>query len=231
MTPLRRAVIAVAAPTAVAVMRLLWSTYRVTVRGLERGGRVNDTGEPVILVTWHDSVFALGWLFHRLSRRGIRLTYVVSPSVDGELAVRAASLLGQHTVRGSATRSGVKVLSALHKVITGRGGSPVFLSDGPQGPPHRCKLGAVILSRFSGAAMVPVACVSRHALRLPSWDRHIVPLPFTRVTIAVGEPRHVPREAGDEQMEAERAALEEALVRLGEDAARLAGGRTGAAAP
>jgi hypothetical protein len=154
---------------------------------------------------------------------GARVTYLVSPSRDGDLVVRVLDAIGATIVRGSATRSGVKALHGLYRSIRRDGGSPLMLSDGPQGPPHHCKPGSILLGRLSGARILPIGSWPRHAIRLRTWDRLFVPFPGTRVAVVLGEPYTVPHEMDDGTIENERVALEQRLVQLTDDARRQVG--------
>ena len=221
MTPLRRAVHAVVAPLIVLFMRLLWATYRFRVVADDQARRHAGEGTPLILTLWHEGIFVATWYFRLLARIGARVTYLVSPSMDGELAVRVLSMMGTRSVRGSATRSGVKAMRELYRALVRHRGWPVVLPDGPQGPRHHCKPGSLLLAGMSGASVLPMACAARRAWRLPTWDRLLLPLPFSRVVVLVGEPYTVPKGLDEAALEAERQRLQDVLERLGAEAERL----------
>ena len=171
MTPLRSAAYAVIAPLAVALLRLLWATYRFEVEEDERSAALVATGRPVILALWHDSLFACSWFMALLARRGVAVSYLVSPSADGELAVRLLRVMGWRAERGSATRSGVKALHGMFRAIRRDGSSPVIVPDGPRGPRRAAKLGAVLLGRLSGTPVIPLAAAASRVWALRTWDR------------------------------------------------------------
>ena len=143
---------------------------------------------------WHRALLPCLGYVRALSARGITPCLLISPSVDGELATRIAERMGARVVRGSATRTGVRAIRDLHKALVKERASPVLPADGPQGPPREFKAGAVMLSQLAGAPILPLACAVRGAVALPTWDRLLLPLPFARVTIAVGEPHVVDRD-------------------------------------
>lgn len=223
MTPLRRFVYTVTAPVLVGLIRSMWWTYRFEVRGDAGLRELAERGRPAVLAFWHGDLFMMPWYLSRLTGLGLGVTYLVSPSMDGEYAVRLLGVIGGRAVRGSATRSGTKAIRGLYRVIVKDRGSPVVAADGPKGPPHVCKKGAVVLGQLTDAAIVPLAAAPRLALRLRTWDRMPVPLPFTRVAIEVGEPIEVAADVSEEQVEAERRRLEDAINRLGARAARRVG--------
>lgn len=214
MTWWRRLVHTVGAPLAVGFIRLLWATYRFRVEGDGPLREEIAAGRPVILTFWHDSIFAMSWYLRVLAREGARVTYLVSPSIDGEFGVRMLGVLGARSVRGSATRSGVKALRGLYRAITRDGGSPVVLPDGPTGPRHDCKAGSVLLAQMSGRPIVPMALAPRRAWQLPTWDRMMLPWPGTKVRVLVGQPYTVPRELDEAELEGARLDLQQRLDTL-----------------
>jgi len=228
MTPLRRLIHAVTAPFVVALVRLMWRTYRFEVRGDGELRELAADGRPMVLAFWHEDLFMMPWYLSRLTDLGVGVTYLVSPSMDGEYAVRLLTVIGGRTVRGSATRSGTKAIRGLYRVIVTHRGSPVVTADGPKGPRHRCKKGAVVLGQLTGAKIVPLAARPWRAFRLRTWDRLPVPLPFTRVAIEVGRPMAVAKTAGEEEVELARRRLETEINELARRAtARSAGSHRG----
>jgi lysophospholipid acyltransferase (LPLAT)-like uncharacterized protein len=212
------------APLIVALVKLMWSSYRFRISGEEPVRRLIERGEPLILTAWHESVFVMAWYSLRLVTMGARVTYLVSPSRDGDLVVRMLEVIGGHVVRGSATRSGVRALHGLYRAITNEGGSPLLLCDGPQGPRYYCKAGPVLLGQLSDARIVPIGSWPRRAIHLRTWDRAFVPLPLTRVGIVLGEPIAVGSGLSSEEQERERLALEQRLVELAAQARDVASG-------
>jgi lysophospholipid acyltransferase (LPLAT)-like uncharacterized protein len=216
MTLVRRLVYTIVAPVILVLIRTLWSTYRFKLVGDDKANRLIERGSPLILTFWHDSVFIIGWYLRHLTRSGVRVTYLVSPSMDGELGVRLLNLMRSHAVRGSATRSGVKAMRDLYRAIVRHNASPVILPDGPQGPRHHCKPGSLLLAQLSGAPVLPMAATGGRTWRLPTWDRLQMPLPFSRVTVAVGEPFTLAPGLDAESLEEERKKLELLLGELGQ---------------
>lgn len=218
MSLARRTIYAIVAPVAVAMIRLLWATYRVEVRGDDQARRRIEAGEPLILTLWHEGIFLAARYFRHLGALGARVTYLVSPSVDGELGTRVLRIMGSHVVRGSATRSGVKSMRHMYRAMVRDNASPVILPDGPQGPRHFCKPGSLLLAQMSGKPVLAMAVAAGWSWRLPTWDRLLLPLPFSRVRILVGEPYSVTSGLTEEQLEAERVRLEHLLGDLGRQA-------------
>ncbi|MCD4748382.1 MAG: lysophospholipid acyltransferase family protein [Thermoanaerobaculales bacterium] len=222
LTRRRRALHRLAVPLTLGFMRTLWATYRFRIEGEKELLALIEEGEPFILVLWHGEVFAGSWYLDRLTKLGLQLTYIVSPSKDGEYAMRLVEKVGAQAVRGSATRSGVRALRGLYRKITRDGGSPIILPDGPRGPRHHCKEAPLLLSQLSKAPVVPFAVKAPFAGHLLNWDRMVIPLPFARVAIEVGQPFTVAKDLDPEAFEAKRMTLEKTLNELGRRAyARL----------
>jgi lysophospholipid acyltransferase (LPLAT)-like uncharacterized protein len=225
MSRTRRALYATAAPISLGLVRALWSTYRLQVVGGEAVDRLVAAGRPMILTLWHGSVFVASRYLRHLARAGVRVTYLVSPSVDGELGTMVLERLGCDVVRGSATRSGVKAIRGLYKAMRAYGASPVVLPDGPLGPRHHCKPGSLLLGRMSKAPVVPMAVAARPAWHAPTWDRALVPLPFATVRLVIGEPYELPPDLDEAGLSDERVRLEALLGELEARAEEMARSR------
>jgi lysophospholipid acyltransferase (LPLAT)-like uncharacterized protein len=211
----RALVYSLAAPLIYFVSRALWWTCRVRVEGSEQLDAALRDHPACIPTVWHEQlVGATGFLVDSFRERERALAFLVSPSVDGDLVERVVLRARGLVVRGSASRSGVKALRDLYRLMRKQGASPLFAPDGPTGPARSCKSGAVLLSQLSGMPILPIAVAARGALRLPTWDSLRVPLPFTRVVVHIGAPRVVPAAAAEERLEVERSGLEEELERL-----------------
>jgi hypothetical protein len=131
----------------------------------------------------------------------------VSRSRDGEWTARLFARLGAETVRGSSSRGGATALRGL--VRAARDGKDLAITpDGPKGPAERVQPGAVWLARLSGRPLLPVAFAARPCVRVGSWDRMIVPLPFSRGAFEYGELLWVPRRASGDELERCRRELE-----------------------
>lgn len=170
---------------------------------------------PVLLSFWHNRTFASAYfLFQELHRQGLEITLLASHSRDGEMVSRLFRRWGMHTVRGSASRGGREALRALYRTITQRGSSPIMIPDGPRGPLYKFKVGVVVLAQMSQAPILPMGFAAEKFVRIKSWDRMLVPRPFSRIAIVVGEPQAVARGLSPEELEAERQRLEGLLDEL-----------------
>ncbi|MGH8699517.1 MAG: lysophospholipid acyltransferase family protein, partial [Burkholderiales bacterium] len=187
----------------------LVGSCRVTLRSAHLLEQAKG-GEPFIGVVWHEHLIFLASVF-----RGTGFTILVSRSRDGELGARIAHRLGLRTVRGSSSRGGEEALGEIVEVARG-GASVGFIADGPRGPRREMKLGAVIAAKLSGRPIVPIVCSMRRAVRLNSWDRMQIPLPFTRIVGNAGDPIHVPADASRAECERIRQQVQEEMLNVEE---------------
>jgi len=209
-----------AAPALYLLVRALWASCRIRIvhAGDGRGALVPD--RLILPCFWHQQLLLCTVHLQDLVRHGFRLGWLISPSRDGELAAQVARHWPIQVIRGSATRTGLKAIRGLHRVMAGDRVSPVMLPDGPHGPPRRFKPGAIMLAQLTSAALVPMAAAVDRAWHLGSWDRMIVPRPFSRIVIVRGAPRDIPRDLPSHRLEEERRAMEEALDALESTARR-----------
>jgi hypothetical protein len=199
---------AVASALVAAVLRLLGLTWRLRFEG--ESPLVGE--RPVIGALWHRGLLAAAWAF-----RSPRVAVPVSLSRDGDLTAAVLARLGfAPSPRGSSSRGAPGLLRAM--IRAGRQGLSIgVLSDGPRGPARRAKPGILAVARATGLPIHPVAVSARPCLRLGSWDRALLPLPFAEVVVAYGEPLLVPKSTGAEELETLRRRLESELDRLTDD--------------
>jgi len=120
--------------------------------GQERIADLLAREEPVILCAWHNRIFFLGgFLESQLTRKGFKLTQMVSLSRDGDIGYRLGKWAKLNVVRGSSNRGGSKALRGLFRVIHKEKSSIIILPDGSQGPVYEAKAGAIVLAQLSGA--------------------------------------------------------------------------------
>lgn len=179
----------VAPPLVSGVLRVLAKTLRVRLVGHEELFVRLQRQEQAILAFWHNRL-----LMMPLVAPPQPICVMVSAHRDGEIAVRALRRWNIQAVRGSARRGGAHGLLQLVRAYR-RGLNLAVVPDGPTGPCYVAKVGVIHLARLTGAPIYPVSYAASRAARLRSWDRLLVPLPFARVAVVVGEPLYV---AGDE---------------------------------
>jgi lysophospholipid acyltransferase (LPLAT)-like uncharacterized protein len=154
------------------IVRAWLALLRVRVHGVVPEG-------PVVWVFWHGAQMAL------LARKRRPTAVLVSLSKDGELQAGVMRRHGMIVVRGSSSRRAAGGLRGLLRELA-KGRDVAFAVDGPRGPLHRAKPGAIACARSAGAKLVPLGVHASSAIVLRAWDRFVIPLPFSRVDIAIG---------------------------------------------
>jgi hypothetical protein len=194
------------------LVRFFWATCRVQrTLGLERARAAVRESRSVIPVYWHQHMLFGVRALLDLKDEGLKLGFLISPSVDGTAPAMLVGKIGGHVIRGSSTHTGARALRDYYETIVRQEISPALTPDGPKGPLHEFKPGAVMLAQLTGKPILPVSVAASRTFRFPTWDRFELPLPFSRVVIAYGEPVKMPRGVDAES-----------LARLqGEMAARL----------
>jgi hypothetical protein len=187
------------------LIRLLGATVRFRVEGAEHWEAARADGHQPIYTFWHDRIL-LGTYFFR--RR--RIVVMTSRSFDGEYIARFIQRFGYGAVRGSSSRGAVGALAEMVRLA--RLGCPTgFSIDGPRGPRHEAKMGAVLLAKKTGCPVLPFSLNPARYYSVPSWDRMQIPYPFTRCAVRFAPPVSVHRDADDAALEAKRDELQRAL--------------------
>ncbi len=147
---------------------------------------------------------------------------MVSASRDGEYIARVAHLMGFATVRGSRTKRGLRAIIQLVDLLK-KGQNAGIVADGSQGPARKVQAGVILLAGRSGAPILPFAWSSSRYLTFSSWDRTVLPLPFSRIDVCYGEPLFVPKKLASNDLQKYRMILEERMNSLYEYAWSLHG--------
>ncbi|MGB7266936.1 MAG: lysophospholipid acyltransferase family protein [Terracidiphilus sp.] len=160
-----------------------------------------------IFCFWHQCVLPCTFYFRRTGA-----TIIVSRSFDGELITRTLELFGYKTVRGSSSRGAREGLQGLKEVIES-GKTAIFTADGPRGPIYQTKMGPIKLAQMTGARIGAFHLQPEHAWTMRSWDRFLVPRPFTHIVVSWARWTTVPADLAPEHFELECAELNAAIER------------------
>ncbi|NOY87619.1 MAG: lysophospholipid acyltransferase family protein [Deltaproteobacteria bacterium] len=192
-----------------ALIRVLGGTVRVRELGKERLDDLEDRDGVAVLAFFHGRQFLLVSTF-----LGRRVSIMSSLSRDGELQARALSGLGYRIVRGSASRGGARGLIAMKRLME-QGYHGSFAVDGPKGPIHQVKPGAVYLAKKTGAPVLPLAASANPAFAFQkAWDRYLLPMPFSKGVVIYGEPMRLDGDLGEEAVDRDCKALQSVLEDL-----------------
>ena len=193
-----------------ALVGSLFTTVRVERSGQEHLAEFRKERRPVIFVFWHGRLLPL---VHAHRHEGACV--LVSEHGDGEYIARIIERYGFETVRGSGTRGRVQGLRGLIRAAQS-GQNLAVTPDGPRGPNRIVKPGALVVARLTGLPLIPVGVGGSSTWMANSWDRFMVPKPFSTVSIAYGHPSFIPREADQEEIDTASGALQAALTDLSE---------------
>jgi lysophospholipid acyltransferase (LPLAT)-like uncharacterized protein len=161
------------------LIRFLRLTWRVTIAG----SYPPPLYKPVVFCFWHGEQAGLFAYPHKR-----RVVILSSLSKDGALQSCILKRLNFVVVRGSSSRSGASGLKGVVKAINDNHDC-AFAVDGPKGPFHKAKPGAVKAAELTGALIIPMrVAAAKSWVFKKSWDRYTLPRPFTRVTVTVGAP-------------------------------------------
>jgi hypothetical protein len=192
---------------------LVWATGRWEIRNSAAPEQYWSQGKPFIIAFWHGRMLILPSMWPTSSK----MHMLISMHRDGEMIARAIGYFGHGTVRGSAAKpgtakdkGGAAALRGMLKALKANeyvGITP----DGPRGPRMRATDGIVTVARVSGVPIIPCSFSARSRFVLGTWDRFVIPLPFTRGVIVWGEPISVPRDADVTELDRARLAVEAGL--------------------
>ena len=205
------------------LMRFLHASSRKRYDGLEVLQAQFSSGQPCIIVAWHNRniLGPFGYLAHR--PRGRIFSPLASASRDGSLAAAAMDNLGVQCIRGSSSRGGAQALREMLRAVK-KGHDLGITPDGPRGPKYKVQPGVIAAARLTGIPIIPMTYQAARKKELGSWDAMIVPHPFTRLQYVYGAPFTVPREASETELEALRLQLENELLRINARAQALLDG-------
>lgn len=186
------------------------NSYSMTFRNVNHP---DDFNNHYVFVVLHSQQCGLYSIKNREN-----LYSMVSRSTDGDLIAASGGRVGMKSVRGSSKRGGATAaLELISKVKTGC--SAALAVDGPRGPVGVVKMGCVQVAKNSGVPIIPMAWKTRSKfiIKLPTWDKLLIPLIFVKSVALYGEPIEVPFDSSDHQMEEIRQKVEKELKRLNDE--------------
>jgi hypothetical protein len=192
-----------------ALLSLVGRTWRFEVIAEEGVAPVveGEKAGPEIYCFWHQCVLPCAFYF-----RNSGAVILISQSFDGELITRILRLFGFDAVRGSSSRGGREGLLGLARTIES-GRTAIFTADGPRGPIYETKMGPIKLAEMTGAPIGAFHLEPEKAWTIASWDRFLVPKPFTRICVSWAQRTSVPRDLSAAELEPKRQTLNAGLER------------------
>jgi lysophospholipid acyltransferase (LPLAT)-like uncharacterized protein len=163
---------------------------------------------PLVALTWHNRLLFFPIVFKRDLRENTAA--MISASRDGEYLSDLIGFFGVAAIRGSSSKKGMRAIQDSIRTIES-GKSVCITPDGPRGPCYKMSNGPVIIASKTGAPVVALSINYSNFWELPSWDKFRIPKPFSKVTVALGDPIQIPPNLSDEEIEKWRLLLEEKL--------------------
>lgn len=198
------------------VMKLWGLTLRYEINGKPGVTAPEIAPAPVIFALWHNRIFTMPPIWRSTGGKGRKSVVLTSASKDGTTLATAMSMFGLGAIRGSSSRRAVSALIGMKKAL--REGLDVCVTpDGPKGPRYGVQPGVIKIAQATGAEIIPIHIRYSSAWRLKTWDRFVIPKPFSRVSVVFGQPHRIPQELGDEAFETARIALEKCLADASDD--------------
>jgi lysophospholipid acyltransferase (LPLAT)-like uncharacterized protein len=206
LRPRDRLLLLVVPPLLTLLIKALTASCRVVrIHGLEQEREALAASATALYATWHQRMM---YLTRFMKPR--RLWILVSQSRDGTYGAETAKWLGFKTIRGSSSRGGARALLQVSRQVK-EGQAVGILADGPRGPAREAKPGPVLVAAKAGVPLLPVMYGVDRCWTLNSWDRYLIPKPFARIAIHIGEPIYVPRSTRREDLERYRERFEDEM--------------------
>jgi lysophospholipid acyltransferase (LPLAT)-like uncharacterized protein len=196
----------------------LWSLtvrYKIEDRcGITRPGTHHT---PVIFALWHNRIFTIPPIWWKTGGNQRKSVVLTSASHDGAMLSHAMAVFGLGAVRGSSSRRAVAALIGMKRALQ-EGLDVCITPDGPRGPRYEFHPGVIKLAQSSGAPIIPIHATYSSAWRLKTWDRFVIPKPFSRVHVIFGEAHAVPPKLDDHGFDAFGKTIQTLLLKGADDA-------------
>lgn len=197
------------------IIRSISKTLRLKIIGAGPVIQGKKSGKNYIFSFWHNQFFVMPYYYIKILGR-YPISVLTSLSRDGEYISRLLHKFGFSTARGSSSQGGESALRELIHEIE-KGNDVAVTPDGPRGPRHIVQSGIIALASITGCPIVPVGYKVCHRKILNTWDRFIIPYPFTRGVFTVANPIYIPKDISDSEKEEMRQKLQRVLLSISPD--------------
>lgn len=193
---LRRRIIKSFAPILVSLaIKLLHKTIKWKIVGEEH---LKNIKSPVIFSFFHGRMAMLAFLYRKIRGKDSNIRMILSPHFDGEVGAKIAEKFGIGSISGSSSKKSLQLLKKISKLDNCDIG---ITPDGPRGPNEKVKSGVIYIAKQKKYPIIPVVYSVKKNKMLNSWDRFMVPLPFTKGVYVIGEALEVPEDAEKNELE------------------------------
>jgi lysophospholipid acyltransferase (LPLAT)-like uncharacterized protein len=190
----------------------LWSlTLRYNVN--DQAGVVQPMihSNPVIFALWHNRIFTMPPIWQRTGGKKRTTVVLTSASRDGTTLAKAMEAFGIGAIRGSSSRRAVAALIGMKNALL-EGKDVCVTPDGPKGPRYHVQPGLLKIAQSTGCDIIQIHILYSSAWRLSTWDRFVIPKPFSKVTVVFEKPISIAKDLSETDFEAARVNLENSLL-------------------
>lgn len=187
---------------------VIFKTMQIRAVDFEKA-RAEIESRRCIAAFWHSRMLMVSYLY-----KGWGGTVLVSKSKDGEIMTQVLQRQGHETIRGSTSRHGARAMTKLIKALKEEIRPGVVVPDGPRGPRYRVQPGIITLAQKTGYPIVPISYSAKRLKVFASWDRFVLPYPFSKGRVIYGTPISVPSKLDAQTKELYRGRLEDEMNRI-----------------
>ena len=162
-----------------------------------------------IAACWHSRILIVSYYF-----RKVKAVVLVSSSKDGEIIARVLQRQGYKTIRGSTSKGGLRAMVQQIKLMKKDKIPGAIIPDGPRGPRFKAQPGIITLAKKTGYPIIPITYSAKKIKVFSSWDRFIIPFPFTKCRLEYGEPVYVPENISKDEADLYGRLLEKELCKI-----------------
>jgi len=191
---------------------ILFLTIRIKYKNFEKVKSLMDS-KKFIFAFWHSRILPVAY-----THKGYNAAIMVSQSEDGEIIAQVIYRQGHEPVRGSSSRGGREALEQIKLALKKKIRPGVIIPDGPQGPRFKVQHGIINLAKKTGYPLICVTASFKKMKVFSSWDRFVLPYPFTKCLIIYGNPFYVPEDADITKLEELRKKLEVEMNKITKEA-------------
>ncbi len=202
---------------AAAAMKLWSMTLRYQINGKPGLSAPPLPDQPVMFALWHNRIFTMPPVWKKTGGSQRSTVVLTSASRDGTSLASAMKVFGIGAIRGSSSRRAVAALIGMKNALI-EGHDVVVTPDGPKGPRYIVQPGLIKIAQSNNTPIVPIHITYSSAWRLKSWDRFVLPKPFSRIIVTFDKPIYIPKTSDETLFESHRSNLESLLIQGTDDA-------------
>ncbi len=190
-------------------------TSTIEVKGQEKLLKHLEQDKPIIMTAWHGRLY----LLYLAWPKKFPLKALVSPHSDGMIISKTLQRFGITSILGSSNKNAKSSAINIFKSLTKEKTSVTIIPDGPRGPMAKAVISPIYFAKKTGAPIYPLTYASKkHKTLDHSWDKMIVPKPFSKITLIYDDPIIIPKDATEKEMEQYRIKLENSLNHISKEA-------------